>query len=54
MLQERQPEQFRGADGVIVEAVVDRHTAFTQLAGGELDVAIVFEHAFEPDPRPTT
>jgi DNA-binding transcriptional LysR family regulator len=32
--------------------LVDRHTAFRRLAAGELDLAIVFEHGFEPDPAP--
>jgi DNA-binding transcriptional LysR family regulator len=32
--------------------LVDRRTAFRRLAAGELDVAIVFEHGFEPDPAP--
>jgi DNA-binding transcriptional LysR family regulator len=31
---------------------VDRRAAFRGLAAGELDLAIVFEHAFEPDPPP--
>ena len=37
---------------VIEDHLVDRRTAFRGLASGELDVAIVFEHAFEPDPAP--
>ena len=32
--------------------LVDRGTAFRRLAAGELDLAIVFEHGFEPDPPP--
>jgi DNA-binding transcriptional LysR family regulator len=32
--------------------LVDRGTAFRRLAAGELDVALVFEHGFEPDPPP--
>jgi DNA-binding transcriptional LysR family regulator len=32
--------------------LVDRPTAFQRLAAGELDVALVFEHGFEPDPPP--
>jgi DNA-binding transcriptional LysR family regulator len=32
--------------------LVDRRTAFRRLATGELDLAIVFEHGFEPDPPP--
>src|SRR5215204_3159192 len=30
--------------------LVDRPTAFRRLATGELDIALVFEHGFEPDP----
>jgi DNA-binding transcriptional LysR family regulator len=33
-------------------ALVDRRTAFQQLQAAELDLAIVFEHDFEPDPPP--
>jgi DNA-binding transcriptional LysR family regulator len=32
--------------------LLDRHTAFRQLQAAELDLAIVFEHDFEPDPPP--
>jgi DNA-binding transcriptional LysR family regulator len=32
--------------------LVDRRTAFRGLAAGELDLALVFEHGFEPDPPP--
>jgi DNA-binding transcriptional LysR family regulator len=32
--------------------LVDRRTAFRRLATGELDLALVFEHGFEPDPPP--
>jgi DNA-binding transcriptional LysR family regulator len=32
--------------------LVDRRTAFHRLMTGELDVALVFEHDFEPDPPP--
>jgi len=40
--------------GLAVEhELVDRHTAFRRLAAGELDVALVFEHGFEPGPPPT-
>jgi DNA-binding transcriptional LysR family regulator len=37
---------------VIEDHLVDRAAAFRGLAAGELDVAIVFEHAFEPEPPP--
>jgi DNA-binding transcriptional LysR family regulator len=33
-------------------ALVDRRTAFAQLQSAELDLALVFEHPFEPDPPP--
>jgi DNA-binding transcriptional LysR family regulator len=36
----------------IEDHLVDRRAAFRGLAAGELDLAIVFEHAFEPDPAP--
>src|SRR3954452_10905083 len=52
VLEERHPELFtRGAE-VIEDALVDRAAALRGLAAGELDLAIVFEHAFEPDPAP--
>jgi DNA-binding transcriptional LysR family regulator len=39
--------------GLAVEHVlVDRRDAFRMLAAGELDLALVFEHGFEPDPPP--
>ena len=37
---------------VIEDHLVDRAAAFRGLAAGELDVAVVFEHAFEPEPPP--
>jgi DNA-binding transcriptional LysR family regulator len=46
VLQERHP-------GLVIEdELVDRHTAFRRLAAGALDVALVFEHRFEPDGAP--
>jgi DNA-binding transcriptional LysR family regulator len=33
-------------------ALVDRRTAFRRLQSAELDLALVFEHPFEPDPPP--
>ena len=36
----------------LAHELVDRRTAFRRLAAGELDLAIVFEHEFEPDPPP--
>jgi DNA-binding transcriptional LysR family regulator len=35
---------------VIVDELVDRQAALAALAAGELDVALVFEHSFEPAP----
>jgi DNA-binding transcriptional LysR family regulator len=52
LLEARHPELFRGQGEVIQDELVDRATAFRGLARAELDVAIVFEHSFEPDPAP--
>jgi DNA-binding transcriptional LysR family regulator len=52
LLEARHPELFSEQSGVIQDELVDRETAFRRLAAGELDVATVFEHAFEPDPAP--
>jgi DNA-binding transcriptional LysR family regulator len=52
LLERRHPDLFRSQPDVIEDELVDRRTAFQRLAAGELDVAIVFEHAFEPDPPP--
>ena len=49
-LEARHPDLFRLQHGVIEDRLVDRATAFRGLAAGELDVAIVFEHAFDPSP----
>ena len=39
--------------GLVVEdELVDRRAAFDRLASGALDVAVVFEHDFEPAPPP--
>src|SRR5918992_1365396 len=53
VLEARHPDLFRRQGDVIEDHLVDRATAFRRLAGGELDVAIVFEHAFAPTPPPT-
>jgi DNA-binding transcriptional LysR family regulator len=37
---------------VIVDALVDRREALKGLAAGELDVALIFEHDFEPEAVP--
>jgi DNA-binding transcriptional LysR family regulator len=52
LLEARHPELFREQHAVVRDELVDRATAFARLAAGELDVAIVFEHEFEPDPAP--
>src|SRR5215216_5267303 len=52
VLEVRHPGLFHHQDDVIHDELVDRRTAFARLATGELDVAIVFEHEFEPDPAP--
>lgn len=52
VLQDRHPDLFRVQHQVIHDDLVDRPTAFARLAAGDLDVAIVFEHEFEPDPAP--
>jgi DNA-binding transcriptional LysR family regulator len=53
-LEARHPELFRGERQVIEDVLVDRAAALRGLAAGELDVVIVFEHAFEAaaDPPP--
>jgi DNA-binding transcriptional LysR family regulator len=51
-LETSHPELFRTQDHVIEDDLVDRATAFTKLSTGELDLAVVFEHAFEPHPAP--
>jgi DNA-binding transcriptional LysR family regulator len=52
VLEARHPDLFRRQHDVIQDQLVDRTTAFRGLATAELDVAIVFEHAFEPSPPP--
>ncbi len=52
VLEARHPDLFRLQHDVIEDRLVDRTTAFRGLAAGELDVAIVFEHAFDPSPPP--
>jgi DNA-binding transcriptional LysR family regulator len=52
LLEARHPALFAGHRQVIDDVLVDRRAAFRGLAAAELDVAIVFEHAFEPDPPP--
>ena len=52
VLEARHPDLFRRQPDVIEDQLVDRATAFRRLATGELDVAIAFEHAFQPSPPP--
>jgi DNA-binding transcriptional LysR family regulator len=52
LLEARHPALFRGGRAVVEDVLVDRAGALRGLAAAELDVAIVFEHAFEPDPAP--
>jgi DNA-binding transcriptional LysR family regulator len=52
LLEARHPALFAEQKQVIEDVLVDRQTALRALAAAELDVAIIFEHAFEPDPAP--
>src|SRR4051795_2032582 len=52
LLEERHPDLYATQEHVIEDALVDRAAALRGLVAGELDLAIVFEHAFEPDPAP--
>jgi DNA-binding transcriptional LysR family regulator len=52
VLEQRHPDLFAAQPDVIEDALVDRTAALRGLAAGEIDLAIVFEHAFEPDPAP--
>jgi DNA-binding transcriptional LysR family regulator len=52
LLEERHPDLFAAQPDVIEDALVDRPAALRGLAAGELDLAIVFAHAFEPAPAP--
>jgi DNA-binding transcriptional LysR family regulator len=51
-LEARHPALFAEQGQVIEDVLVDRRTALRALAAAELDVAIVFEYDFEPDPAP--
>jgi DNA-binding transcriptional LysR family regulator len=44
--------EARLPDLAVVHELVDRRGSFRMLAAGELDLALVFEHDFEPDPPP--
>ncbi len=53
LLEARHPALFAGSDRQVVDDVlVDRRAALRALAAAEIDVAVVYEHAFEPDPPP--
>src|SRR3954467_11643243 len=52
LLEERHPQLFPGERQVVRDALLARRGPFRALVAGELDLAIVFEHAFEPDPAP--
>jgi DNA-binding transcriptional LysR family regulator len=52
VLEAQHPDLFRLQHDVIEDQLVDRVSAFRNLAAGELDVAIVFEHEFQPGPPP--
>jgi DNA-binding transcriptional LysR family regulator len=52
LLEQRHPALFAGRRQVIEDVLIDRPTAFRGLAAAELDVAIVYEPAAEPDPAP--
>jgi DNA-binding transcriptional LysR family regulator len=47
VLEARHPELFAAQADVIEDALVDRARALRGLRAGELDLAIVFEHAFD-------
>jgi DNA-binding transcriptional LysR family regulator len=52
LLETRHPELFAEQPDVVEDALADRGAALRGLIAGDLDLAIVFEHAFEPDPAP--
>jgi DNA-binding transcriptional LysR family regulator len=52
ILEARHPELFAAGRQVIADALVDRDGAMAGLLAGELDVAVVCEHAFERVPTP--
>jgi DNA-binding transcriptional LysR family regulator len=51
-LEASHPALFAGSRQVIEDVLVSRRAALRALAAAELDVAIVYEHAFEPDAPP--
>jgi DNA-binding transcriptional LysR family regulator len=52
LLEQRHPELFAAQPDVIEDALFDRAAALRGLVAGDLDLAIVFEHAFEPAGAP--
>src|SRR5919109_4954997 len=52
VLETRHPQLFAAQPDVIEDALVDRRAAIRGLVAGDLDLAIVFEHAFEPAGAP--
>jgi DNA-binding transcriptional LysR family regulator len=52
VLEERHPALFAGGQQVIVDELVDRRAAIAGVRAGELDVGVVFEHAFERSAAP--
>jgi DNA-binding transcriptional LysR family regulator len=52
LLEARHPDLFAAQPDVIEDALVDRPAAMRALVAGDLDLAIVFEHAFEPASAP--
>src|SRR5919107_261988 len=51
LLEARHPDLFAAQPDVIEDALVDRAAALRGLRAGDLDLAIVFEHAFDEPPR---
>jgi DNA-binding transcriptional LysR family regulator len=51
MLESRYPALVRHQQQVIEDMLVDRSSALRALAAGEIDVAIIFEHAFDAHPN---
>jgi DNA-binding transcriptional LysR family regulator len=52
ILEARHPALFAGGQQVIVDELVDRRAGLAGVRAGELDIVVVFEHAFEREPAP--
>jgi DNA-binding transcriptional LysR family regulator len=52
VLEAREPALFAAGEQVIVDVLVDRREALAGLRAGELDLAVVCEHAFEREDAP--